>query len=602
MTTKGPPPQPEARARIALLGVERSLTGRRWLERPHSERDALALSQRHALPEIVGRVLAARGVGLDDVESFLGSRLRDALPDPSHLLDMDTAVERLASAVMQGERIAVFGDYDVDGATSTALFMRYMRAVQCRSQLYVPDRLTEGYGPNTKALLGLLAEGVSLVVTVDCGTTAHEPLAAARKAGLDVIVVDHHVAEPALPPAVAVVNPNRLDETSPHRQMAAVGVLFLVLVGLSRALRQAGWFRDRPEPNLMAWLDLVALGTVCDVVALTGVNRAYVAQGLKVMAQRGNAGLRALSDVAGIREAPGAYHLGFVLGPRVNAGGRIGHSELGARLLSLEDDDEVRQIAMQLDAFNRERQTIEMAVLQSAIEQVEARQPAGKAVLLAAGAGWHPGVLGIVASRLRERFNRPAFVAAIDGGMATGSGRSVPGVDLGAVVIAARQAGLLLKGGGHPMAAGFTAAASSLDAFEAFVGHRIADRVSEVTAEPSLRLDGSIDIKAASVSLARDLERVGPYGSGNAEPRFAIAGAMIAYAEPAGTGHVRVMLTGRDGGRLKAIAFRAMDGELGPALLGHAGKPFHIAGKLRIDTWGGGERPQFFIDDAAPVW
>ncbi len=587
---------------IAVLGVERSLTGRRWVARPHSERDALALSQRHALPEIVGRVLAARGVGLDDADAFLGSRLRDILPDPSHLLDMDAAVERLASAVMQGERIAVFGDYDVDGATSAALFMRYMKAVQCRSRLYVPDRLTEGYGPNAKALLGLLAEGVSLVVTVDCGTTAHEPLDIARKAGLDVIVVDHHVAEPALPPAVAVVNPNRLDETSPHGQMAAVGVLFLVLVGLSRALRQAGWFRNRPEPNLLTWLDLVALGTVCDVVPLTGVNRAFVAQGLKVMAQRGNAGLRVLSDVAGVREAPGTYHLGFVLGPRINAGGRIGHSELGARLLSIEDDGEVQQIAMKLDAFNRERQAIEMAVMQSAIEQVEARQPVGRAVLLAAGTGWHPGVLGIVASRLRERFNRPAFVASIDGGTATGSGRSVPGVDLGAAVIAARQAGLLQKGGGHPMAAGFTADAANLDAFEAFVGRRIADRVTEVTAEPRLRLDGSIDIKAASVGLARDLERVGPYGSGNAEPRFAIAGAMIAHAEPAGTGHLRVMLSGREGGRLKAIAFRAMDSELGTALLAHSGKPFHIAGKLRIDTWGGGERPQFFIDDAAPVW
>jgi len=586
----------------AVLGVERSLTGRRWISRQHSEREAMALSQRHALPEVVGRVLAARGVGLDDVDSFLDSRLRDVLPDPSHLLGMDVAVERLASAIMQGERIAVFGDYDVDGATSSALFMRYMRAVECRSRLYIPDRLTEGYGPNAKALLGLLAEGVSLVVTVDCGTTAHEPLDIARKAGLDVIVVDHHVAEPALPPSVAVVNPNRLDETSPHRQMAAVGVLFLVLVGLSRALRQAGWFRTRPEPNLLAWLDLVALGTVCDVVPLTGINRAYVAQGLKVMAQRGNTGLRALGDAAGVREVPGCYHLGFVLGPRVNAGGRIGYSELGARLLSTEDDAEARHIAGQLDAFNRERQAIEMDVLQTAIQQVEESQPAGRTVLLAAGSGWHPGVLGIVASRLRERFNRPAFVASIDGGMATGSGRSVPGVDLGAAVIAARQAGLLVKGGGHPMAAGFTAEAAKLEAFESFVTDRVAGHVAEASAEPSLHLDGSIDVRAASVGLCRDLERVGPYGSGNPEPRFAIAGAMIAHAEPAGTGHVRVILTGRDGGRLKAIAFRAMDGDLGPALLGHGGKPFHVAGKLRVDTWGGGERPQFFIDDAATVW
>ncbi len=585
-----------------VLGVERSLSGRRWVSRPYSERDALALSQRHSLPEVIGRILAARGVGLDDVPTFLDGRLRDVLPDPGHLLGMDTAVERLASAVMQGEQIAVFGDYDVDGATSSALFMRYMQAVACRARLYIPDRLTEGYGPNAKALLGLLADGVSLVVTVDCGTTAHEPLDVARKAGLDVIVVDHHVAEPALPPAVAVVNPNRLDETSPHRQMAAVGVLFLVLVGLSRALRQAGWFCQRPEPNLLGWLDLVALGTVCDVVPLTGINRAYVTQGLKVMAQRGNAGLRALGDIAGVREAPGSYHLGFVLGPRVNAGGRIGHSALGARLLASDDNEEVRQIATQLDAFNRERQSIEMAVLQAAIEQVEEQQPSGRSVLLAAGAGWHPGVLGIVASRLRERFNRPTFVASIDGDVATGSGRSIPGVDLGAAVIAARQAGILQKGGGHPMAAGFTAETAKLDALAAFVSSRIADRVSEATAEPSLRLDGSIDIKAASVSLVRDLERVGPFGSGNPEPRFAITAAMIAYAEPAGTGHVRVMLTGRDGGRLKAIAFRAMDGDVGPALLGHAGKPFHIVGKLRLDTWGGGERPQFFIDDAAPVW
>jgi single-stranded-DNA-specific exonuclease len=590
---KRPPP---------VLGVARSVTGKRWVARPAPERLALALSQRFYLPEVVGRVMAGRGIGLDEAAGFLDSRLRDALPDPSHLKDMDVAIGRLMSAIVQDEQIAVLGDYDVDGATSTALFTRYMQAVGARCQTYIPDRLTEGYGPNAVALLGLLAEGVSLVVTVDCGTTSHEPLEAAARAELDVIVIDHHVAEPKLPPAVAVINPNRLDDDSPYGQMAAVGVLFLTLVGLNRALRAAGWFSTRVEPNLLGWLDLVALGTVCDVVPLTGINRAFVSQGLKVLAQRNNAGLRALADVAGVNEAPGCYHLGFIFGPRVNAGGRVGASDLGSRLLSSDDNDEVQDFARRLDVLNRERQAIEAGVLESALRQIEDRGPSNMAVVMAAGSGWHVGVLGIVASRLRERFNRPALVAGIDGATVTGSGRSIPGVDLGTAIIAARQLGLLTKGGGHPMAAGFSAQSGQWDAFSEFLEERIGSQVTAATLESSLNLDGTLAVAAVSVSLAQSISRVGPFGAGNPEPRFAVGNALISRAEPVGDGHVRFFVSGRDGGRLKAIAFRAMASGLGVQLLEHGGAPVHLAGKVRIDTWGGREQSQLIIDDAAPAW
>ena len=456
------------------LGVGRSLTGKLWRARACDDRIALALSERFDLPEIVGRVLAGRGVGLDQAESFLDPTLRRLLPDPSHLKDMDAAVKRLTRAITSGETVAVFGDYDVDGATSSALLKRFFASAGGKLVVYIPDRMKEGYGPNAPALLKLKKDGAAVAVTVDCGITAHEPLGAAKEAGLDVVVVDHHVGEPALPPAVAVVNPNRLDETSPHRQLAAVGVAFLLVVALNRALRAAGWYGDkRPEPDLMQWLDLVALGTVADVVPLTGVNRALVRQGLAVAARRANIGMAALSDVAGLKQAPAAYHLGFLLGPRVNAGGRVGEADLGTRLLSTEDADEARKIAAHLNDLNRERQEIERRVLEQAIEQVE-KSGASGAIVHVIAEGWHPGVIGIVASRLKDRYARPALVTAIGGdGIGKGSGRSVNGADLGSAVIAARQSGLLMNGGGHPMAAGWTVAKGGAEKFAAFVAERL---------------------------------------------------------------------------------------------------------------------------------
>ena len=582
----------------AFLGVERSLTGRRWLSRGGDERLALALSQRLALPEVVGRVLAARGIGLDEAPSFLNPTLRDLLPDPSHLKDMDKAVTRLVGAVTGGEIIGIFGDYDVDGATSSALLRNVLHAVGAQVRVYIPDRVVEGYGPNAPALLRLQAEGVGVVVTVDCGATAHAALATVAEAGLDMIVVDHHLGEAALPPALAVINPNRLDETSPHGHLAAVGVAFLLAVGLNRGLKQAGWFATRQAPDLLHWLDLVALGTVCDVVPLIGVNRALVTQGLKIMARRQNMGLAALADIAGIKEAPGAYHLGYVLGPRVNAGGRVGEAGLGTRLLSTDDAAEAADLARQLDGYNKDRQEIEASVLLDAIEQVETCPDDGRPLLVAAGEGWHQGVIGIVAGRLKERYGRAALVVALDGETGKGSGRSVPGLDLGAAIIAARQAGLLTAGGGHAMAAGFTVARDRLPAFHAFVAERLQAQLDGELV-PLLELDGALDAGAVSVDLVETLAQAGPFGSGNPEPRFAIAAARIVKADVVGSGHVRLVLAGAGGKRLKAIAFRAADSEMGHALLSSQGAAFHLAGSLRADTWQGTTSVQLVIDDAA---
>ncbi|MCG8511750.1 MAG: single-stranded-DNA-specific exonuclease RecJ [Rhodospirillales bacterium] len=586
-----------------FLGVERSLGGCIWRLRPAKDRIALTLSQRLGLPEVVGRAMASRGIDPEEAEHFLHPTLRQALPDPSHLKGMDTAAERLATAVVQGEKIAVFGDYDVDGAASSALLCRYLGAVGSRTRIYIPDRIHEGYGPNEKAIAGLGREGVSLIVTVDCGTTAHEPLAAAAASGLDVIVADHHEAEAALPEAVAVVNPNRLDEDSPHGHMAAVGVTFLLAVALNRALRGAGYFENRDEPDLMALLDLVALGTVCDVVPLTGVNRAFVARGLDVLAGRRNVGLRALSDVAGIDERPGTYHAGYMLGPRINAGGRIGQADLGARLLTTDNEVEARDIAERLNALNRERQDLEARVLEQALSRAETSGAAdGDSVILVADPAWHAGVIGIVAGRLAERFSRPACVVAIDGDQAVGSGRSVSGVDLGAAIIAARQSGLLERGGGHAMAAGFTADPGRLEALGDFLDQRLRADIAAATAARAIHLDGAVTARAATMDLVSELARIAPFGVGNPEPRFAVPNVRVGWAKVVGANHLSCTLTDADGSRLKAIAFRAMDNAIGPALLNNDGAPFHVAGKLRINSWRGTDSVQMVIDDAAPAW
>lgn len=591
--------------RAAFLGVERSLTGRRWAARLADERTALAIAQRYGLPEAVARLLAARDVELDAVPDFLDPTLRRFLPDPSHLKDMDVAAARLAHAVRTGERIVVFGDYDVDGATSSALLLRFFRAVGGNIGVYIPDRRKEGYGPNAAALLRLKAEGAGVVVTVDCGVTAFEPLAEARRVGLDTIVIDHHMAEPALPPAIAVVDPNRLDDDSPHKQLAAVGVAFLLVIGVNRLLREAGWYTaaGRREPDLRQWLDLVALGTVCDIVPLTGLNRALVRQGLKIMAERRNVGLAALADVARLKEAPGAYHLGFMLGPRVNAGGRVGQADLGARLLSSDDPHEVGALALRLDEFNAERRAIERDVLDQAISRVEGLYGPDRnglpSVLVVESDGWHVGVIGIVASRLVEKYGRPAFVVGFDGDLGKGSGRSVRGVDLGAAVIAARQAGLLVNGGGHAMAAGLTVTRESLSALGRFLDDRIGSQLGAAPPVRELGIDAALSVAAANRELVETIDRVGPFGAGNALPRFVITSVRVSHAQPVGEGHVRCTLMGSERGRLEAIAFRAGQSALGPALQDPSRPVLHVAGVLGINRFNGRETVQLQIDDAS---
>ena len=596
-------PAPSRKAEILsgpFLGVERSVTGRRWRARNDGDdRLALQLSQRLGVPELIGRLLAARQVDADAADRFLKPTLRDWLPDPSHLLDMERAIERLLRAVRDGETIAVFGDYDVDGATSSALLQRYFSAVGARVRVYIPDRMNEGYGPNGPALRKLKAEGASVAITVDCGTTAFEALAEAKAAGLDIVVIDHHTAEPALPEVCALVNPNRLDESSPHRTLAAVGVAFLLVVGLNRALRKAGWFVTRTEPDPLAWLDLVALGTVCDVVPLTGLNRALVCQGLKILRRRGNAGLAALADVTRLQTEPEAYHLGFLLGPRVNAGGRVGRADLGARLLACDEPMEARAMAAELDRFNAERQAIEAEVLQQAMAR--ATELSNVPVLVIGSEGWHAGIIGIVASRLKDHFNRPVCVISVEQGIGKGSGRSIPGAALGPAVIAARQAGLLINGGGHAMAAGFTVDAGRIADLSHFLAENMKAQLSAIDPVQSLGFDGALAPGAATPELVELVQSVGPFGAGNSEPRFALAGVKVVKADVVGEKHVSCVLAGSDGGRVRGIAFRSLENGLGAALLQARGAALHVAGKLRLDTWNGRRQAQFHVEDAAPV-
>ena len=592
----------EAGQELPLRG-NLSLKGRCWVMRSYDERLAAQISQQHDLPEVVGRLLAARGVDADSVDGFLNPSLRRNLPDPSVLLDMDAAVVRLLQAIQRGEGIAVFGDYDVDGATSAALLDRFFRALGVGIRVYIPDRLKEGYGPNAAAMLQLASEGISVVITVDCGIMAFEALEAAKGAGLDVIVVDHHKAEPRLPVSTAVINPNRLDDQSGLGHLAAVGLAFLLAVGLNRALREKGWYGEaRPEPDLKALLDLVALGTVCDVVPLKGLNRAFVSQGLKVMGRRGNQGLVALADVAGIDAAPNAYHAGFVLGPRINAGGRVGESGLGARLLAGEDTAAAAKIAERLDALNKERQAIEAEVQAAAIERIEATLgPDGVPgpVIFAAGEGWHPGVIGIVASRLKERYWRPAFVLAIAGEEAKGSARSISGLDIGAAVIEAVRLGLLVGGGGHPMAAGLTMKTSKINSLQEFLEKWVASRMGDELVLRPYEYDGQLSIGGLTPGLMDQIEQVGPFGAGNPAPRFVLRGVTLFKADIVGADHVRLIFGQADGQRLKGIAFRAAGEPLGEALLRGVGQRWHLAGRVKKDEWYSPPRVEMILEDAA---
>ncbi len=590
-----------------LLGVEQSVTGRAWKARPAEYRIIQAIAQQHDIPEIAARVIAGRGVTLDQSHAFLNPTLREALPDPSRFKDMDRACARVAEAVQKGQNVAVFGDYDVDGATSSALLKRFFAALSRDLMVYIPDRIREGYGPNARALLELKEKGADLVITVDCGTVSFAPLQVAREAGLDVIVIDHHQAEPRLPEAVAVVNPNRIDEAEGYGQLAAVGVTFLFIVGINRALRKAGWYQAQglEEPDLMSLLDLVALGTICDVVPLVGVNRALVAQGLKVMAGRANVGIRALGDVAGIREEPGTYHAGFLIGPRVNAGGRVGRAEAGSRILSTDDAHEAEQLAHELHGYNAERQAIEHMVLEQAMAQVAARiGPAGAPppVIIASGKGWHSGVIGIVAGRLKEFYQRPVFVIGIDDdGVGKGSGRSIYGVDLGAAVTAARQADLLSAGGGHAMAAGLTVAEDRIGALETFMIERMRQSVGDALKGLALKLDGVLSVAGVTTDLVDQLGRVGPFGQGNAQPRFALANVTVQYADVVGKDHVKCTLRGAEGASVRAMAFRSADQPLGQLILRSRGGKIHVAGTVRKNSWNDRVSAEVFIDDAAAI-
>jgi single-stranded-DNA-specific exonuclease len=580
--------------------VDRSVSGRRWQLRQVDEAAALSISQRLDLPEIVGRVLVGRGVSADAAPTFLRPRIRESLPDPSHLLDLDIAVARLADAIATGEPVGILADYDVDGASSAALFSRYLSAIGARSNIDVPDRLREGYGPNPAALERLAKAGCRLVVTLDSGTTAFEALGIAAERGQEVIVVDHHAAEQRLPTALAVINPNRSDQDSALGHLAAVGVTFLLIVALNRALRTRGYFASVAEPDLRRWLDLVALGTVCDVVPLTGLNRAFVAQGLRVAARGGNPGIARLAGAARIAALATCDDLGFAVGPRLNAGGRVGHSALGAMLLASDDADEVAEIAARLDLMNQERRATERTVLAAAEAMLATALQGDAPLLLAAGEGWSPGVAGLAAARLVERYHRPAVVIGLSDGIGKGSGRSVAGFDLGAAVIAARHAGILSQGGGHPMAAGLTVAADRVEPLAAFLSERVGRQLGVgPPAPPDLTLDGALQVGGCSIGLARRLAMLAPYGRGNPEPRFAIADARLWRLRQIGDNHLDCWLQDAAGGRLRAVAFRAQDQPLGRALLAASGTPMHVAGRIKLDRWNGEVRVSFQIEDAA---
>lgn len=575
-----------------------SLSGKVWHNRGGDAQIARAICQHHGLHAVIGDLLAARGVAVEAVPGFLTPRLRDSLPDPSHLNGMDTAVARLADAVEAGEAVGILGDYDVDGATSVALLARYLRTVGTSAHVDIPDRLTEGYGPNTAAFARLAGHGCRLIATLDSGTTAFAALAGARAAGLEIVVVDHHAAEAELPDALAVINPNRRDQASDCGDLAAVGVVFLLVIALNRELRQRGWFVRRDEPDLLQWLDLVALGTVCDVVSLTGLNRALVAQGLLVMERKRNPGLEALAAIAKMEGRPSTFHLGFLLGPRINAGGRIGPSSLAARLLMEDDQAEARAIATLLDEFNRRRRSLEGTVTTAAANV--AREQDDTPVIVVAGEGWHPGVIGIVASRLVERFGRPVLVIGTADGVGKGSGRSVPGFDLGDAVIAARRAGILTQGGGHPMAAGLTIDAGRVGELRAFMAERAAAAWERGEAPPRrLDVDAELALGGLHTDLAEVLENLAPFGPGNPEPCFQVSGVRVVQARGVGNDHVSCRLVDSAGAGVRAIAFRCRAGPVGQALMDAQGMVFRAAGRLKLDTYQGNRRLAFHIEDLA---
>lgn len=578
---------------------EKSLGGNLWKLAPANERSVETICQRFNLPYLVAKILTIRGVSIEDIGNFVEPKLQTLLPNPSCLKDMEKAAVRIAEAITKKQKIAIIGDYDVDGATSSSVLRLYLESVGIEPEIHIPDR-EEGYGPSRMAIDEFAALGVDLVITVDCGTTAFDTFEYAKEKNIPVIVLDHHEAEVKLPPVYAVVNPKRLDDDSGVdylQYMAAVGVVFVTIVAVNRELRRQNFFSGtNPEPNLMQWLDLVALGTVCDVVPLKGLNRAFVRQGLKIMSRRTNIGLKALVDKAGISEAPTAFHLGYVLGPRINACGRVGDAALGNKLLCMQDENQAKVLADKLGEFNEQRKDIESYVLLSAIEMLEGT-PQTYPIAFVAGNDWHQGVIGIVAGKLKERYNLPAFVMSIEADEVKGSARSIPQVDLGALIISAKEKGLLTKGGGHTMAAGFSLNEDKIDEFREFVGQYVSEKIGGEAITPVIEIDGELDVAGATVDMAEKLELLEPYGSGNSEPKLLLHHVRISKASIIGSGHVKCFLGSDNGGSLKAIAFRVADNDIGNAMLTAKGEIFDVVGVLRRDNWQGRNSVQFIIDD-----
>lgn len=585
-----------------FLDITQSVTGRAWVDRldATASRNATAIGQRSGISDILSRILAGRNVSIEDAETWLEPTIRALMPDPSTLTAMDELAERLARAIADNERVALFGDYDVDGACSCALMARYLRHFGLDPQVHIPDRIFEGYGPNVAAMDKLIDAGASLIITLDCGTTSDGPIAHARERGADVLVIDHHLSDHELPPATALVNPNRPDDISGLSYLCAAGVTFMVLVAVNRVLRQRG---DTGLPDLLKLLDLVALATICDVVPLIGLNRAFVIRGLEVARRGDRPGLAALGLAARINGPLNPYHLGFLIGPRINAGGRIGDAALGTRLLALDDEHEAMAIAARLDELNSERQRIEVEAVEEACATAEAEIGSGEGppVLVLASANWHPGVVGLVAARLRERFERPSFAIALNpDGTGTGSGRSMPGVDLGSAVIEAVETGLLPKGGGHAMAAGVSLRPGELGPFRAFLAEKLATSVRTARAASALKIDAALTARGATLDLLHGIERAGPFGSGNPSPVFAFPAHRARYPQIVGKGgHISFSLTSDDGARLKAIAFRAAGTALGGVLMRDSDQPLHFAGSLSLDHYQGREQVQFRLQDVA---
>ncbi|OCJ12231.1 single-stranded-DNA-specific exonuclease RecJ [Rhizobium sp. AC27/96] len=595
--------QPVDPVQRAFLGVERSVSGNRWVSRldQAGQNRALAIAQVHGLPELIARVLAGRGVGIDEAMAFLDPTIRSLMRDPYLLTDCEKAAQRLLRAIKTGETVAIFGDYDVDGASSSALLYRFLTHFGVPASIYIPDRIFEGYGPNPNAINQLIDNGATLIVTVDCGSTSFEALEAARARTIDVVVIDHHQVAHELPPCHALVNPNREDDLSGQGHLCAAGVVFLVLVAALKQLREAGDARVR-SLDLLAWLDIVALATVCDVVPLKGLNRAYVVKGLIAARHQGNPGLAALFRKAGLGGPVTPYHFGFLIGPRINAGGRIGDAALGARLLTLDDTSEAETIAAKLDELNRDRQLMEAAMLQEAEGEALAEygNGDGASVIITARENWHPGIVGLIASRLKDKFRRPAFAIAFDSsGKGTGSGRSINGFDMGRMVRAAVDAGLLVKGGGHAMAAGLTVERSNLGKLRAFFTEKAEKQVAGLVANETLKIDGALGASGATVELIDRLETAGPYGSGHPQPIFALPSHRLRDSRLVGQSHIKVTLEAQDGGRVDGIAFRAAETPLGELLMSSRGAQLHVAGTLGADHWQGSRRVQLRVTDAA---